>query len=503
MPQDAFYTQLPARQTLVDGIFKGGGTGGIVYVGSVMALARHGVWFKRTAGASAGSIIAAMIAAGYDANECDYLAAPSGARRPAPDTLPPGAEPLEYGSLLDLPSSPEDVTLESRRNNLIYRAIAGAAIDELLKIPVALPSVEPLVNRVADQVLAELPSSIGPAKVKVGPFKVKVGPLAVDTDRYEVEVGPFPLPDVKPLIHSAVARVLQAYPRSLSLGKGGLLSGEKEREGLADAVINALMTVYPFLIVYLHFLGDGGLFKGDAFLQSMQGVLEAKVGRHPVRFIDLPMEFACAACDVTSHSLEVYSPKTTPEMEVAEAVRRSMSIPFFFKPRQENQHEIMDGSLIDNSLVGLYLARDNGYFENTAEDMQRAKMGFRPRAAGPGRGLAVDAEKILEQHIPAGRQIPDTVEVACLKRAVNIAVASMQESPLLAAMLRELKDAANYYEISGELEDHNPVDFDITPAKFNRLCSKGWQGAMPQLKQGVDDGNLTLAVALNDENPYR
>src|SRR5919197_1262372 len=214
MPQGAFYTQLPARRTVVDGIFNGGGTGGLVYVGSVMALARHGIWFKRTGGASAGSIIAAMIAAGYDANECDYLAAPSGARHRAPDTLPPGVEPLNYQCLLDLPTSPDDVSLESRRNNFVFRAIAGAAIDELLKLPVALPSLEPLVNRVVDQVLAELPSSIGPAKVKVGPFKVKVGPLAVDTDRYEVEVGPFPLPDLKPLIHGAAARVLEAYPRS-------------------------------------------------------------------------------------------------------------------------------------------------------------------------------------------------------------------------------------------------------------------------------------------------
>jgi hypothetical protein len=501
MPQDALYTQLPAPRTLVDGIFKGGGTGGLVYVGSVMALARHGVWFKRTAGASAGSIIGAMIAAGYDANECDYLAAPCGLRHEAPDSLPPGAEPLNYRSLLDLPSSPDDVSLESRRNNLIYRAITGATIDELLNIPVVLPSLEPLVNRVVDQVLAELPSRIGPAKVKVGPFKVKVGPLAVDTDRYEVEVGPFPLPDVKPLLDSAVTRVLQAYPRRLKLGETGVLAGETERQGLADAVMKALLVASPFLIVYLHFLGDGGVFKGDAFLQSMRRILEAKVGRSPVRFVDLPMEFASAACDVTSHLLEVYSTKTTPEMEVAEAVRRSMSIPFFFNPRRENSHEIMDGSIIDNSPVGFYLARDNGYFENTPEDMQRVKIGFRP--GGAGFGPAVDVEKILARQMPGGRQIPNTVEVAFLKRAVNIAVASMQESPLLGAMLREFRNAVKYYEISGELEDHSPVDFDITPAKFGRLCSKGWRGAIPQLKQAMDDGNLALATALNDADPYR
>lgn len=503
MPQAAFYTQLPAPRTLVDGIFEGGGTGGIVYVGAVMALARHGVWFKRTAGTSAGSIMAATIAAGYDANECDYLAAPSGAREGAPGLLPADAEPLGYRSLLDLPSSPDDVTLESRRNNLLYYAISGAAVDELLKIPVSLPSLEPFTTRIADRVLAALPSQIGPLKLKVGPFKVKAGPLVVDTDRYEVEVGPFPVPltDLKPLVQNAVAGVLQAYPHSMKLDEAGVLTGD-QRQGFADAVMSTLMTAFPFLNIYLHFLGDGGLFKGEAFLQAMRRMLEVKVGRHPVRFIDLPMEFACAASNATSHVLEVYSTKTTPEMEVAEAVRRSMSIPFFFAPRRENRHEIMDGSIIDNAPAGFYLVRDNGYFENSTEDMQRVKIGFRP--GGAGLGPAVDVEQLLAQRMPAGGLIPtNTVEVACLKRALNIAVTSLQESPLFGAMLRELKDVAKVYEISGELDDHSPVDFDITPDKFSRLCSKGWQGAIRQIKEGVDDGNLTLAAPLNNVNPYQ
>jgi hypothetical protein len=49
----------------LDGIFKGGGALGAVYLGCTEYLQRNGVWFARTAGTSAGSIIAGLIAAGY------------------------------------------------------------------------------------------------------------------------------------------------------------------------------------------------------------------------------------------------------------------------------------------------------------------------------------------------------------------------------------------------------------------------------------------------------
>jgi hypothetical protein len=81
--------------------------------------------------------------------------------------------------------------------------------------------------------------------------------------------------------------------------------------------------------------------------------------------------------------------------------------------------------------------------------MQRVKIGFRP--SGPPLGSVVEVEQMLAQLIPAGGLIPiKTVEVACLNGAINTAVANMQDSPLLEAMLRELKDVAKCYQISAE-----------------------------------------------------
>ncbi len=44
---------------------KGGGVRGIAHVGAICALAEKGYEWERVAGTSAGSIIAALLAAGY------------------------------------------------------------------------------------------------------------------------------------------------------------------------------------------------------------------------------------------------------------------------------------------------------------------------------------------------------------------------------------------------------------------------------------------------------
>lgn len=53
----------------IDGVFSGGGVKGLALIGAVSAIEQKGLTFKRLAGTSAGSIIAAFIAAGYKSEE--------------------------------------------------------------------------------------------------------------------------------------------------------------------------------------------------------------------------------------------------------------------------------------------------------------------------------------------------------------------------------------------------------------------------------------------------
>jgi len=53
----------------IDAVFEGGGVRGIGLVGAVSVVEEAGYTFEHVAGTSAGSIVAALIAAGYNARE--------------------------------------------------------------------------------------------------------------------------------------------------------------------------------------------------------------------------------------------------------------------------------------------------------------------------------------------------------------------------------------------------------------------------------------------------
>lgn len=54
---------------LINAVFQGGGVKGISLAGAVKAAEEHGIVFNRLAGTSSGSIVAALLAAGYSADE--------------------------------------------------------------------------------------------------------------------------------------------------------------------------------------------------------------------------------------------------------------------------------------------------------------------------------------------------------------------------------------------------------------------------------------------------
>jgi NTE family protein len=66
-------TSLGVAAMNIDGVFSGGGIKGFALIGAYEEIEKRGLQFVRVAGTSAGSILAALIAAGYTSNEIYQL----------------------------------------------------------------------------------------------------------------------------------------------------------------------------------------------------------------------------------------------------------------------------------------------------------------------------------------------------------------------------------------------------------------------------------------------
>jgi NTE family protein len=182
----------------------------------------------------------------------------------------------------------------------------------------------------------------------------------------------------------------------------------------------------PLIERSLSLLLDLGLYEGDRFLEWMRERLEAKGVRtfadlvHP-DFADDPRfrsRLQVIASDVTTHELLVLPRDAAKlgiepdELDVALAVRMSMSIPVFFEPvRFENPktgrvHVIVDGGMLSNFPVWLFDCDDGEVPEwptfglLLVEPKPSVPVGARlpqPRMTGSGPRAVVEYVKALAQ----------------------------------------------------------------------------------------------------------
>lgn len=140
----------------------------------------------------------------------------------------------------------------------------------------------------------------------------------------------------------------------------------------------------PVIGPYLSLGFTNGLYKGDYFLELMRELIHEKTGSRKLVFGDLTMpkepgdsdadyerqykyKLRLIASDVSLNELLVLPQHATElgvdpdRLEVALAVRASMSIPFFFKPlafreprRPLRVHHIVDGGMLSNFPIDLF-----------------------------------------------------------------------------------------------------------------------------------------------------
>lgn len=101
-----------------------------------------------------------------------------------------------------------------------------------------------------------------------------------------------------------------------------------------------------------------GFCLGDAFRAWMGNHVAAKLGSPSATFADLlsqrHVDLRVVATDLCSRAPEVFSPATTPDMALADAVRMSMSIPFYFAAVRSGGRVYVDGGATWNYPVEIF-----------------------------------------------------------------------------------------------------------------------------------------------------
>jgi NTE family protein len=102
-----------------------------------------------------------------------------------------------------------------------------------------------------------------------------------------------------------------------------------------------------------------GWFKGDYFLNLMESYIEQKAGDGRATFRDLAEKHSFKdlyifGTDLSQQAVQEFSYRQTPDVALADAVRISMSIPFFFEARNYEGNVYCDGGVLNNYPISTF-----------------------------------------------------------------------------------------------------------------------------------------------------
>lgn len=101
-----------------------------------------------------------------------------------------------------------------------------------------------------------------------------------------------------------------------------------------------------------NFICDCGISKGSIYYNWLKKKIEIKFyGKYskdnkPVCFKDIETDLIIVSTNLNTSKSDVFSKETTPDMEIALALRLSSSMPFVFKPLKYNGNTYIDGDIL-------------------------------------------------------------------------------------------------------------------------------------------------------------
>lgn len=502
---------------LVDGVLEGGGALGAAYAGSLRALHDNGIWFARIAGNSAGAITAAMIAVGFTAPEIQWLSSAFPGASAAPPSLSALGirSPISFADFLDLPRL-NSISQSSKRKTLLWQALKGSIIDEIGKLNVPVPIQSDVVNASFNAIMAD--GFLGNG------IRLLPGEGAEATLKTVIDTTLSPLPDRQ-------LKVRDFLPNTEAL-----------RTAFADTIWDAIGRNDPLLLLMTNLIHEGSLFEGNVFLHTLRRLFGQKVYREPnatVLFKDLKIPLAIIAANIETGTMIVYNSKDHPNMEVAEAVRQSMSVPFVFQPRGR-KGQMVDGGLFSNFPVWLYTAGGDRYWNQNVVDANRIKIGISLNDKLPAKNqwntkparfrtpvdtLEVVKPLLVEKMVEIGvsRNVAEAKitwalfgalenavsqpGVALLKQAVEVMFNGLMntEESVRQVTTGGLMNGRRYVDISIPLLGYSAADFFINEDEGAALSmwDRAWHATIESLTEAKTKGFFPPAMQLqNTQTPF-
>ena len=122
-----------------------------------------------------------------------------------------------------------------------------------------------------------------------------------------------------------------------------------------------------------------GLYEGDYFLNWLKGIIKEKTGNENITFAELVADgyrdLHVFSTDLNTKNVREFSNAHTPNVVVAEAVRASMSIPFFFEAwkftnNNPDDHLYVDGGTVYNYPITAFKPIENtlGFFLHSKDE---------------------------------------------------------------------------------------------------------------------------------------
>lgn len=210
-----------------------------------------------------------------------------------------------------------------------------------------------------------------------------------------------------------------------------------------------------------------GIWKGDNILNWVREVIEKKFYKEnyekganlPVKFSDIDKDLVVIATDITENKYKEFSRYTTPEEEIANAIRASISLPGIFKPVWSDGNCLVDGDII----------RGLPYWSFS-------------------KNLSPKGSRILEFRLEGSAdrtEINNTIDYvnAVVNTASNISTEFIMN-------MYSKNDRYDYIKI--DTQDTMPVDFIMKNDKKTELIQLGYDVTMSYFKQDLQEKKTDL-----------